>query len=69
MSRPEIIPAKSLARLVHAEQLGDRVAQRLGAVVRAAQRDLRHRVSQHAGADRVALGVVGVEQALRRRAA
>jgi hypothetical protein len=33
---------------------------------RAAERDLRHRVAQHAARDRVALGVVGVEQALRR---
>ena len=30
------------------------------------QRDLRHRVAQHARGDRVALGVVRVEQALRR---
>ena len=30
------------------------------------ERDLRHRVAQHAGRDRVALGVVGVQQAVRR---
>ena len=35
-------------------------------VVRAAKRDLRHRVAQHARGDRVSLGVVGIEQALRR---
>ena len=33
----------------------------------AAKRDLRHRVAQHAGSDRVALGVVGIQQAFRRR--
>ena len=33
----------------------------------AEERDLRHRVAQHAGGDRVALGVVGVQQAVRRR--
>ena len=31
------------------------------------ERDLRHRVAQHAGGDRVALGVVGVQEAFRRR--
>ena len=31
------------------------------------ERDLRHRVAQHAGRDRVALGVVGIQQAFRRR--
>ena len=67
MSRPGHHRGEPPARLVHAQQLGDGVAQGLDAVVRAAQRDLRHRVAQHAGADRVALGVVGVEQALRRR--
>ena len=38
----------------------------LGAIVACDERDLRHRVAQHAGGDRVALGVVGVQQALRR---
>ena len=33
---------------------------------RASKRDLRHRVAQHAGSDRVALGVIGIQQALRR---
>ena len=32
----------------------------------AAKRDLRHRVAQHASGDRVALGVVGIEEAVRR---
>jgi hypothetical protein len=31
------------------------------------KRGLRHGVLQHAGSDRMALGVVGVEQAVRRR--
>ena len=48
------------------EQFGDGVAQGLGAVVRAAKRDLRHRVAQHAGSDRVALGVIRIEEAFRR---
>ena len=48
------------------QQLGNRVAQRLRAFVFAAKHDRRHRVAQHAGADRVALGVVGVEEAFRR---
>ena len=39
----------------------------LDAIVGAHERDLRHGVAQHAGGDRVALGVVGVQQALRRR--
>jgi hypothetical protein len=58
---------ESSVRLVHAEELGNDVAHGLDAVVRAAQRDLRHRVTQHAGSDRVALGMVGVQEALRRR--
>ena len=32
----------------------------------AAKRDLRHRVAQHAGSDRVALGMVGIQEAFRR---
>ena len=67
MSRPDIIPGESFARLVQAQQLGQRVAQRLGAIVDAHERDLRHRGAQHAGSDRVPLGVVRVEQALGRR--
>ena len=58
---------EALARLVHAQQLGHDLAQRLGASSPRLQRGLRHRVAQHARGDRVALGVVGVEQALRRR--
>ncbi len=54
------------ARLVHAQELGHGLAQRLDAIVGAQERDLRHRVAEHAGGDRVALGVVGVEEAVRR---
>ena len=57
-------PGDVPARLVHAQQLGHGVAQRLAALVGAAERDLRHGVVQHPGADRVPFGVVGVEQAL-----
>ena len=57
---------ESLARLVHAEQLGHGVSQRLDAIVGAHERDLRHRVAQHSRSDRVALGVVGIEEAFRR---
>ncbi len=52
-----------LARLGHAEELGHGVAQGVGAVICAEQRDLRHRVAQHAGSDRVALGMVGIQEA------
>jgi hypothetical protein len=38
--------------------------QGLDAVVWAAKRDLRHRVAQHSGGDRVSLGMVGVQEAL-----
>ena len=55
------------ARLVHAEELGHGVAQGLGALVLAAKRDRSQRVAQHAGGDRMALGVVGIEEAVRRR--
>ena len=55
------------AWLVHAEELGHRVAQRRRAVVFAAECDRRHRDAQHAGGDRMALGVVAVEEAVRRR--
>ncbi len=57
---------ESRARLVHAEKLGDDVAQGLDAVVVAAKRGLRHRVAQHAGSDRMSLGMIGVEKAFRR---
>ena len=40
----------------------------LQGLVRAAQGPRGHRVAQHAGGDRVALGLVGVEQAFRRGA-
>jgi hypothetical protein len=45
-------PGKTFARLVHAEELGNAVAQGLRALGWAAKRDLRHRVAQHAGGAR-----------------
>jgi energy-coupling factor transporter ATP-binding protein EcfA2 len=50
------------ARLVHAQQLCDVVAQRLMPVVGRAERDLRHDLSEDSRGDRMALGVVRVEQ-------
>ncbi len=67
MSRPDIIAAKRLRGSSMPRSSDIDVAQGLGAVVCAAKRDLRHRVAQHAGGDRVALGVVGIEEAFRRR--
>ena len=55
-----------LARLVHPKELGDGVAQCLRTVIFATTNDRRHCVAQHAGSDRMPLGVVGVEQAFRR---
>src|SRR5262245_59110471 len=55
-----------LARLIHAEQLGNGVDQSLDAIVSAKQRDLRHRVAQHPCSDRVALSMIRIEQAFRR---
>ena len=51
------------ARLVHAEELRNGVAQCLGAVVRTTKRILRHRVTQYAGSHRVALGVIRIQEA------
>ena len=64
MSRPEIIPAMRLrgSSMPSSSIMVSRRA-RLRSSVRA-ERDLRHGVVQHPGADRVPLGVVGVEQAL-----
>lgn len=59
---------KSPPRFIHAEQLGHGVSQCVGALVPAAKRHRGHRVAQHAGRDRVALGVIAVEEAFRRRA-
>jgi hypothetical protein len=55
---------ESRARLVHAQQLGDGVPQRLDPIVWAHERDLRHRGPQHAGSDRMSFGMVGVEEAM-----
>ena len=57
-----------LARLVHAEKVRHAVDQGLCVFVRAAkERDLRHRVAQHACRDRMPLGVVRIQEAFRRR--
>src|SRR5215468_3615063 len=54
------------ARLFHSEKVADGFAQSPGSLVRSTERDLRHRVAQDAGSNRVALGMVGIEEALRR---
>ena len=67
MSRPDIIAAN---RLRGSSMPSSSAMIRAAPSVRSSarrERDLRHRVAQHAGGDRVPLGVVGVEQALRRR--
>jgi hypothetical protein len=58
-------PGEPPARLVHAQQFGHGVAKGLVAVVRGAERDLRHGVVQHPGRDGMPFGVVGVQEALR----
>jgi hypothetical protein len=58
-------PGEPFARLVHAQQLGDDVAQRIGALAGAAQHVLHQGVALYAGTDRVPLGVVGVQEAVR----
>src|SRR5580765_6651877 len=57
---------ESFAWLVHAQQLGHGVAQCVDAIVDTHECDLRHRVAQYAGSDRVSLGVVGIEETLWR---
>jgi len=52
------------ARLVHAQQFGHGVAERVLTVVGAAERNLRHGVVQHPGTDRMPFGVVGLQEAL-----
>ena len=66
MSRPDIIAGEPLARLVHRQQFGHDVAQGVGTRVGAGEHGLRHVGVQHAGGDRVPLGVVGIKQAVRR---
>jgi hypothetical protein len=64
--QPRHHSGETFPRLFHAEQFRDRFPQREDAVIRAAQqRDLRHRVAQYAGADRMALGMIAIEQAFR----
>jgi len=62
-------PGDPLARLVHGKQFGHDAEQGVGARIGAAEQGSRHGGAQHVGADRMPLGVVGVEQAFRRRLA
>ncbi len=55
-----------LARPVHLKQLGHQLAQSLVTGVAAIERGDRQSVAQDPRADRVPLGMVGIEQALRR---
>ena len=64
MSRPEIIAAMRVRGSSMLSSSSMRVAEGLAALVGAGERDLRHGVAQHPGADRMPLGVVGVEEAL-----
>ncbi|GCC45157.1 hypothetical protein chiPu_0029431, partial [Chiloscyllium punctatum] len=57
---------KAAARLLHAQQFGDHLAQRLAARIGAVERDVRHGVAQYAGRHRMPLGLIAVEQAVRR---
>jgi hypothetical protein len=57
---------EALARLLHAKELGHRIAQHRRALVAAAKRHRSHRVTQDASSNRVALGVVGVQKRFRR---
>ena len=66
MSRPDIIAANRLRGSSMLSSSDTVSRKRLDAIVGAHERDLRHRIAQHAGSDRVALGVVGIEQAFRR---
>jgi hypothetical protein len=53
-----------LARLIHPQQLGHDLAQGVDAFVDNVERDLRHGMAQHTGGDWVALGLVGVQEAV-----
>jgi hypothetical protein len=59
-------PGETRARLVHGQQLGQDAAHGVDPRIGAGERGRRHRVLQDAGRDRVPLGVVAVQQALRR---
>ncbi len=62
MSRPDIIAANRLRGSSNPEELRNGIAQSVGAVICAEKRDLRHRIAQHAGSDRVPLGMVGIHE-------
>ena len=57
---------ESFARLVHRQELANGVARGRRSFVVPAQRDRRHRRVEHARSDGMALGLVGVEEAVRR---
>ena len=64
MSSPDIIPANHL-RGPSMRSSSDMILAK--AVMRSSRRrsgDLRHRIAQHAGSDRVALGMVGIQEAV-----
>jgi hypothetical protein len=62
MSRPNIIAAKRLGRLVRPEELSV-VSRKASVRCLSAERHVRHRGAQYAGSDRVTLGVVGIQEA------
>ena len=66
MSRPDIIAAYRLRGSSSFKQLGHCLVQGQRPFVTAHERRLRHRALEHARTDRVPLGLIGVEQALRR---
>ncbi len=55
------------SRFFHPKQLGHALTQRLGTIVNAHQRDLRHRRAKHARADRMPLGMIRIQQSVGRR--
>ena len=65
MSSPQPDRDEPLARLVHARELRHDIDHGLHAIVAALERAQRHRVLKDAGDDRMTLGVVGVQEALR----
>ena len=65
MSSPSPDADELFARLVHARQLRHDVDEGLHALVAALQGAEGHRLLENPGNDRMALGVVGVQEALR----
>src|SRR5215211_276369 len=65
MSSPEMIPASRLRGLSMLASSDTIIDQGLDALVAALERGLRHRVLERAGSDRVTLGVIRIQEALR----